>query len=92
MSRSAAIKTIKNEEGILYYDCEIYVNRGKALLKEKKSSKIRSLYNSGKLSISELAKKYGVCYSTIKSIVKRNGGGLVLLSLHSTDNLQNVLT
>ena len=73
LTRSQIIKKIKLEEGLLYYTCEVYIDRGRQILKAEKNSRIKKQYDVGKYSIAELARKNKVTYNTIKRIVKGNG-------------------
>lgn len=68
-SRSEALKRLRREFEVGYYDCEIYITQGRKLEKEKKHERIREDHNKG-YSISELAGLHGLSYATIKKIVE----------------------
>jgi transposase len=68
-SRSEAIKELKKEFNMGYYDVEIYVSQGRKLEKEEKLSRIRQDHAEGGYSISELAALHGMSYNTVRNIV-----------------------
>ena len=73
LTRSQAIKKIKIEEGLQYYTTKVYIVRGREICKTERYNRIKKQYDIGKYSISELARKNKLAYSTVKKIVAGNG-------------------
>lgn len=68
-ARSEAIKELRKEFNIGYYDVEVYVSQGRRLEKEDTHKRIIGDAREG-YTISELAALHGLSYGTVKKIIE----------------------